>query len=94
MLSIPSTSVQYVHVPITGTDLDGGEPVAMAVIATTAEEPATGDWKTANWDAGSARILIGPGTDLQLADGIYRVWVRVTASPEIPVIRSGLLRIT
>lgn len=94
MIKIPSTSKQYITVPVTGT-LTGTEPVHIAVIAATAEEPASGDWKTAVWDNNTdAKILIGPGTSLALANGLYRVWVKVTASQEIPVIRSGLLRIT
>lgn len=92
MLTIPSVSREYIHVPVTGGSLS--TPVELAVIPSTQEEPASGDWRTAVWDGTTAKLLIGPGGTLTLADGIYRVWVRVTATPEIPVLRSGLLEIT
>ncbi|TDD97617.1 hypothetical protein [Actinomadura rubrisoli] len=93
MLSIPSTSKEYLHIPVTGGTLS--TPVDIAVIAATAEEPTSGDWKPADvWDGAVAKLLIGPGGTVPLADGVYRVWVRVTATPEIPVLRSGLLEIT
>ena len=91
MASIPSVSVEYLHVPVTGaTD---SMPVEVAVVARDAE-PAGGDWLTAAWDGTDAKILIGPGTDCERDDGVYSVWVRVTATPEIPVLKAGLLRIT
>lgn len=93
MLSIPSVSREYVHIPVTGGS--NSTPVELAVIPSTQEEPATGDWHTADvWDGTTAKLLIGPGGTLTLADGTYRVWVRVTSAPEIPVLRSGLLQIT
>lgn len=92
MLRIPSTSKEYLHVPVTGAE--GSMPVEIAVVASTLEEPASGDWKAAVWDGTDAKVLIGPGTSLVLANGLYRAWVRVTASPEMPVIRAGLLKIT
>ncbi|TYK45177.1 hypothetical protein [Actinomadura decatromicini] len=93
MLIIPSTSREYIHVPVSGATAD--QPVELAVVDIGAEEPAEDDWVPADvWDGSTAKLLIGPGGTLLLADGAYRVWVRVTAEPEIPVLRSGLLRIT
>jgi hypothetical protein len=52
----------------------------------------TTDWKTAAWSGGSAILLVGPGTAVPLTVGVsYSVWVRVTSSPEIPVMRAGSL---
>lgn len=92
MLRIPSTSKEYLTVPITG--LEGGETAEIAVVAPTVEEPASGDWKPATLVGSDAKILLGPGTALPLPNGVYRIWVRITSDPEIPVLRSGLLRIT
>lgn len=92
MLRIPSTSKEYVHVPVTGAEDD--MTVDIAIVASTLEEPASGDWKPAVWDGTDAKVLIGPGTSLALANGTYRVWVRIAAAPELPVVRGGLLRIT
>jgi hypothetical protein len=89
--SIPSISREFLHVPVTGATDD--MPVDIAVVARDAE-PDNGDWHTATWDDGNAKILIGPDTDLPLTDGVYSVWVRVTSTPEIPAMRAGLLRIT
>lgn len=92
MLTIPSVSREFLHVPVTGGS--PSTPVELAVIPAGQEEPGPSDWRSALWDGATARLLIGPGGTLELPDGTYRVWVRVTASPEIPVIRSGLLEIT
>lgn len=92
MLVIPSTSREYLHVPVSGATAD--QPVELAVVDIGAEEPAEDDWTPADvWDGTVAKVLIGPGGTLELEDGTFRVWVRVTADPEIPVIRGGLLRI-
>ncbi|WP_262403454.1 hypothetical protein [Actinomadura sp. CNU-125] len=93
MLTIPSVSKEYLHIPVTGGSVS--TPVEIAVINASTEEPAEADWRPADeWDGTTAKLLIGPGGTLELEDGTYRVWVRVTANPEIPVIRSGLLEVT
>lgn len=97
MITIPSTSIEYVHAPITG-DFTTSMTVQMAII-TADTEPVTGDWKTAAWDGtdgnADAKILIGTGTSVgALTEGVYGVWVKITATPEIPVICSGRIRIT
>lgn len=89
-MKVPSISREYLHVPVTGAT--GSMPVEIAVVARTAE-PVDEDWQAALWDGSDAKLLIGPGTDLALAAGFYSVWVRVTAAPELPVLRSGLLQI-
>lgn len=94
MLEIPSISKEYLHVPVTGQGDVDSFPVEIAVIPNGQEEPAGGDWHTAQWDGTDAKILIGPGTDVELDDGTYQVWVRLTATPEVPAIHSGPLRIT
>lgn len=91
MAAIPSSSVEYLHVPITGaTD---SMPVEIAVIARNAR-PASADWNSAMWDGSDAKVLIGPGTALALSAATYSVWARITASPEKPVLKAGLLQIT
>lgn len=93
MLSLPSISLEYIHIPVSGAT--AGMPVEIAVIPSTAEEPDETDWTPADaWDGTTAKILVGPDGTIDLDNGTYQVWVRVTATPEIPVIRSGLLEIT
>lgn len=95
--TIPSASVEYVHAPVTGT-FTTSMAVEMAVV-TADHEPTSGDWHAASWDGDNgdadAKILIGTGTAIgALTDGMYGVWVRITATPEVPVLFSGALRIT
>jgi hypothetical protein len=93
VLSIPSVSLEYLHVPVSGATVS--QTVELAIIDAGTEEPAETDWHATDaWDGTTAKLLIGPGGTLELLDGTYRVWVRVTATPEIPVIRGGLLEIT
>jgi hypothetical protein len=57
-------------------------------------------WNAASWEtAGSryhARCLVGPGGTVQLADGTYDMWVRITGlDPELIVRKApGQLTIT
>lgn len=102
-MKLSSLSTEYVRVPVTVTDTAGtpidptGDPVQMAFTATRAE-PDTGDWVTATWEtSGSshyARVLVGPGGTKTLTDGNWRIWVKVTDAPEVPVINAGALIIT
>lgn len=95
-MRIPSTTVEYVRVPVRvdGVAPDPGLTVELAIVAEDTEEPGSGDWKTAAWDDGSARLLVGPGTQVVLTNGRYDVWVRVTSSPELVVRKAGTLEIT
>lgn len=53
--------------------------------------PVEADWKTGEWETSGgtyyARILLGLGGTIELAAGVYEVWLRVTDSPERPVRR-------
>lgn len=64
-------------------------------------DPVSGDWKTGSWDTDTttspdsyyARCLVGPGGTIALPVGTYAVHVKVTASPEVPVERAGLMKV-
>ncbi|MGI5155810.1 hypothetical protein [Microbispora sp. CA-102843] len=94
MLRIPRSSVEYVQAPVRGPIALAGLPVKMAILPLD-QDPTDDDWKPAGWtDAGdTAQVLIGPSTALDLDKGTYMIWVRVTSSPEIPVMQSGKLQI-
>lgn len=97
-LRIPSTSVQYVQMRVDTTANPTGNAVSMA-IKPRGTEPEAVDYKSATWAAGTpykAQVRIGTGTDIgALVEGVYQVWVKVTATPEIPVMQStNCLRIT
>ncbi|PZG53133.1 hypothetical protein C1I98_06135 [Spongiactinospora gelatinilytica] len=93
-LSISSLSREYVYAWVGGAL--GIETVEVAFVR--ADEPGSGDWKTAEWanltPAGAdARILVGPGGTVTLTDGLWQMWVRVTAVTETPVLYSGPVNI-
>lgn len=106
-MTMPATSLEYVRTRVDVTDDTGAavdptsDPVAMAFTANGAD-PVSGDWKTASWTTDAtgarpvyrARCLVGPAGTVTLTAGLYAVWVRITDSPEIPVIPAGYLRIT
>lgn len=87
---VPASSKEYLHIPVT----DGSVSIAGEIAAiSTCNEPVEGDWKAATWDSGSYKVLIGPGTGLTLAAGSYVAWVRLTATPEKIVRRSGPFKV-
>lgn len=85
MANVPASSKEYLHIPVT----DGSASIPAEIAVVTCDKPEEGDWKTATWDSGSYKLLIGPGTDLALAAGIYTAWIRLDAPPELVVRRSG-----
>jgi hypothetical protein len=89
MAYVPATSIEYLRIPV--VDGSGSIPGQIAVVASG--EPTEDDWKTAAWDNGSYKLLIGPGTDLPLTAGVYTAWVRLDAPPEKVVRRSGPIRV-
>jgi hypothetical protein len=97
-LQVSSTSKQYVSVPVAEV-LTGGNPtgdsVALSFPAVGVEPTAfvAGQWVTEG-GVYFAQALVGPGTSAVLAAGFYDVYVKVTDSPEVPVLRSGLLEVT
>lgn len=99
-----SESLEFVNVTVKATDAGvpaniSGDTVAFAFTYRDAE-PAT--WVTGAWasttplpsGAYTARCLVGPGGAITLTPGTYTVSVKVTDSPEIPVIPCGQIVIT
>lgn len=87
--SVEALRVEVNHTTLAGTPADPtGYPVEMAVLASAVTDPTPTDWQPATWAQGPslkvATMLVGP-----LAPGRYGVWVRVTASPEVPVMKAG-----
>jgi hypothetical protein len=58
--------------------------------------PVSGDWKSATWETDAtatptrylARCLVGPAGTVTLAAGLYDVWVKITHSPELAVLKT------
>lgn len=86
--SVEALRVEVLHTTLTGATADPtAYPVAIAVLPGGDADPEPADWLDATWAQGPrskiATALVGP-----LAPGRYGVWVRVTASPEVPVMRA------
>jgi hypothetical protein len=83
-----------VKVPVTGPATLTTLTVQMAIVP-DGQDPASGDWKAAQWIGTQAAVLIGPATTLPLTKGVtYGIWVKITSSPEIPVLGPYGLNIT
>lgn len=70
-----------------------GYAVSVAVLPVSTVDPLPTDFQTATWAQGPrskvALVMVGPDTAVgTLSPGRYGVWVKVTASPEAPVMRS------
>jgi hypothetical protein len=58
--------------------------------------PISGDWKAATWETDAtatptrylARCLVGPAGTVTLVAGLYDVWVKITHSPELAVLKT------
>jgi hypothetical protein len=90
---IPSSSVVLYRHRVSAAADPISNLVSMAVVPYD-EEPEAADFKTAAWitEGGAyyAVALVGQvGTGIgALTEGIYRSWVKITATPEIPVLPS------
>ena len=73
--------------------------VVEAAFVAPGTNPGALDWKAATWETKgttySARALVGPGPGavINLPVGTYRMWVRITDNPEIPVLDAGNVRV-
>lgn len=96
---IPRESKEYLQVPIDGPGTITSLTVEMQVRLYPLR-PTSDGWETAGWDEDEdgqtvAQILIGPGTDwdFSAAPGTYIPYVRISASPETPVIEGDPVQI-
>lgn len=96
-LKIPSISTEYLRTEVESVVDPTVYPVDWAFVA-PGVEPGALDWVIGTWDPGAAvataRCLVGPEGDVTLADGKYRVWLRITADPETPAISFDTLTVT
>lgn len=82
-----------------GTAYNPTADLVEVAFKTPGVDPAGPDWHAASWEtAGTAyyaRLLVGPVGGLVLAVGTYRMWIRITDSPEVPVLEApGTVRIS
>lgn len=104
MIKQSALSLQYVQAQVSataaGSPINPTGDVVQFAFPLDGAQPST--WYTGSWDGTSPRsngmyvahCLVGPGGTVTLTAGSYNVWVKVTDSPEVPVIDVGLLQIT
>ncbi len=107
-IGISQLSLQYVGVPVKATTLAGAAynptalPVAMAFMPTATQVPQNADWQASTWATVSGSLLypyaayclVGPGGTVTLGLGTYVMYLKITGSPEIPVLLAGQLEVT
>lgn len=89
---MPVSSKEMMRIAFTD-DNATAYPVQIAIVLDAAGEPEDGDYHDATWDGTDATIVIGAGSAVELAEGEYAVWTRVTTADERPVRRSGTLTV-
>jgi hypothetical protein len=93
-MRISSQATEYLRAAVT---VDGAvppliDPVHFAFLTGWPTDSTT--WHAGAWVDGKARILVGPGVGgLIIPVGTYRVFLRVTDNPEIPIDQIGQLTI-
>lgn len=98
-----NTSLEYLRVPVTayvnGVAIDPtNDPVYFAFMP-PGSTPVTGDFVAGGWETWAdgthyARALVGPGGGKVLTPGAYRIWIKITDSPEVPIRDIDALTIT
>jgi hypothetical protein len=88
---VDHSSLQELLTPVTARTDPTGYAVRIAVVP-DGQRPEVDDWHDAEWTTINgtphASLLIGPGGHVQLAPGVYRAWIEITAPPEKPVVAS------
>jgi hypothetical protein len=105
-VALPNTSIYVTsleEVPVSVTAPPGVNPtsdtVQMAFLAVPPPtQPSSGAYVAATWQSLStpyiALCLVGPGGTTTLTAGQWYVWVKITASPEVPVKYAGILEVS
>jgi hypothetical protein len=106
-VSLSHLATQYVLVPVQAmkngsTYNPGSDPVQFAFAPTPTYVPQSGDWVSGSWVTVStnllypysAQCLVGPSGAITLGIGSYVMYVKISDSPETPVLIAGQLEIT
>lgn len=110
VISQPQTSTQYVQqqviAQLDGSPFDPTSlPVEVAFVPQpnygSPPDPSGDQWNTATWESDAspvtywASVLVGPlNGGVSLTAGAYQIYVRITSSPEVPVIAGWSLLLT
>jgi hypothetical protein len=100
-------STQYVFIPVQATKSGvaynpTGDVVQMAFMPQATQSPGNTDWVAASWDTNatsviypySVKCLVGPSGVINPGLGTFYIYLKITDSPEVPVLLGGILQIT
>lgn len=101
-LTVSSLSTVNIQVPVQasaeGAPYNPTSDTVQLAFALSSAYPVTwytGSWTTTVQGNYIAQCLVGPANSgVVLAPGTYTVWVKITDSPEVPVLPAGSLQIT
>ena len=105
-IGINHLSTQYVFIPVKATRSGSsynptGDTVQFAFMPTPTQVPQNSDWVSGSWDTNSSNIfypysakcLVGPSGTVNLGIGTYVIYIKVSDSPEVPVLVGGQLQV-
>lgn len=106
-IGLSQLATEYVIIPISVTMAGAAynpttDTVQFAFMPTVTQVPQVSDWVSGSWITVSSNILypysaqclVGPAGTITLGIGTYVIYVKVTDSPEIPVLIGGYLQIS
>lgn len=101
VISFDAQSLQYIPIEVTTSAGDPTGDVIQAAFVAPNTRPGPSDWQAAFWTGAvnptlqpgtyMALCLIGVGASFTPAAGEYQVYIKITDSPEIPVLPAGTL---
>lgn len=99
--SISHLSTTYLRCSVTATEngvrVDPTGSTIQFAFLLTEDDPVAGDWVNGSWETAGeiyyARCLVGSGGDIDLAEGTYKVWVKLVIGVETLVRPVGELLI-
>ena len=106
-IGLSQLATEYVLIPVAAARSGlpynpTGDVVQFAFAATPTYVPQSGDWVSGSWDTDttnviypySAKCLVGPSGTITLGIGTYVIYVKITDSPEVPVLIAGQLQVS
>lgn len=92
-IRVESSSTQRVWMRVNTSLADVSGLLVSVAVMPRGQDPEAGNFKTAEWKTDlpfkAAQVMVGPGSAVgQLAEGTYKLFTKVTATPEIPVLES------
>ena len=106
-VTLSHLSTQYVLIPVSATKNGSSynptsDTVQFAFAPTPTYVPQNSDWVSGSWITNSSNILypysaqclVGPGGTTSLGLGTYQIYIKISDSPETPVLVAGQLVVT